>query len=87
MSQLTPIRDALDKYWYEIDSTKEGDYFWSHEWVKHGSCAVESSMFETELKYFGAGLDLRDKYDLYVEQSFLDIIHEKLFMSLLISHG
>lgn len=61
---LEPIRTSLDEYWYEIDSTKEGNYFWSHEWQKHGSCAKELATFDTELKYFSAALDLRQKFDL-----------------------
>ncbi|ODM95187.1 Ribonuclease Oy [Orchesella cincta] len=65
ISQLDPIRSSLDEYWYEIDSTKQGNYFWSHEWKKHGSCAKQLNTFETELKYFNAGLDLRTKFDLF----------------------
>lgn len=65
-TQLEPIRPALDQFWYEIDNTKEGNYFWSHEWIKHGSCAKELDTFGTELKYFSSALDLHKKFDLYV---------------------
>ncbi|CAL8113178.1 unnamed protein product [Orchesella dallaii] len=77
ITQLGPIRSSLDLYWYEIDNTKQGDYFWSHEWKKHGSCAKEIKTFETELKYFSAGLDLRSKYDLQSALKAGNIIPEK----------
>jgi len=65
ITALTPILDELNQFWYEIDETKDAHRFWEHEWLKHGSCAMELDIFGTELKYFGQGIDLRNKLDLY----------------------
>jgi len=64
LSMLEPIKSKLDLYWYEISATKDPQEFWSHEWLKHGSCAEALPVFSTELKYFSEGLNFRTKYDL-----------------------
>jgi len=64
-SLLDPIMNELNEYWYEISAIKDPKDFWSHEWVKHGSCAKQAEEFSTELKYFQQGLILRNKYDMY----------------------
>jgi len=64
VTSLTPILPDLNKYWYEIDATKDAHNFWKHEWTKHGSCAMELDIFDTELKYFSEALTLRSKLDL-----------------------
>lgn len=64
ITSLTPILEELNKHWYEIDATKDAHNFWKHEWTKHGSCAMELEIFDTELKYFSEGLALRKKLDL-----------------------
>jgi ribonuclease T2 len=68
-SLIEPIESKLALAWYEISEKKEPTEFWTHEWVKHGSCAKALPQFETELKYFESGLQLRTKYDLYVSLS------------------
>lgn len=64
INALNPILPDLNQYWYEIDDTKDAHHFWEHEWLKHGSCAMELDIFGTELKYFGEGVALRNKLDL-----------------------
>jgi len=64
-SLIEPIEDELNEFWYEINAEKEGTNFWSHEWVKHGSCAIQLPAMDTEMKYFQMGLQLRSQYDLY----------------------
>lgn len=64
-SLIATIEDELSHYWYEINEDKDGTYFWSHEWIKHGSCAKELLQMDSELKYFQTGLQLRNQYDLY----------------------
>jgi len=64
-SLVAPIEPQLALAWYEISEKKDLTDFWTHEWVKHGSCAKALPDFETELKYFTSGLELRKKYDLY----------------------
>jgi len=65
VNALSPIMNDLNKLWYEIDDTKDAHRFWEHEWLKHGSCAMELDIFGTELKYFGEGIALRNKLDIY----------------------
>jgi len=62
---IEPIESDLNLYWYEISSKKDPTEFWSHEWIKHGSCALQLTDFKTEYKYFEGGLLLRNKFDLY----------------------
>jgi len=64
-TEIESILDQLNIYWYEINEKKDGTYFWTHEWTKHGSCAKEVEEFSTELKYFQKGLELRNEFDLY----------------------
>jgi len=64
VTALTPILEDLNRFWYEIDGTKDAHNFWKHEWTKHGSCAMELEIFDTELKYFSEALALRKKLDL-----------------------
>lgn len=62
---ILPILNDLNNYWYEINEKKDGTYFWTHEWTKHGSCAIQLEAMDSELKYFKTGLELRNEYDLY----------------------
>ncbi|KAG9344368.1 hypothetical protein JZ751_011037 [Albula glossodonta] len=38
--------------------------FVKHEWIKHGTCAVQSETLDTEHKYFSKALELYSKLDL-----------------------
>jgi len=64
-ADIDPVRPQLELYWYEINSKKNPTEFWTHEWVKHGSCAVQLQELNTEYKYFDNALLLRNKFDLY----------------------
>jgi len=63
--EIKSIEEQLNEYWYEINAEKDGINFWTHEWTKHGSCAMSSPKMDTQLKYFQMGLSLRQQYDLY----------------------
>ncbi len=41
-----------------------GDWLWSHEYTKHGTCATRVT--HNEHDYFKAALDLREKIDYLV---------------------
>eukprot|EP00762_Andalucia_godoyi_P000921 ANDGO_03894.mRNA.1 Ribonuclease Oy len=60
-SAINPLRSELQCVWTDYyDAT--GDEFWSHEFVKHGSCALqESSQFASQLQYFEKTVDLAHK--------------------------
>ena len=38
--------------------------FWSHEWVKHGTCAAQLPELDSEHAYFSKALELAEKYDM-----------------------
>jgi hypothetical protein len=40
-----------------LNGSKEN--FWSHEWTKHGTCALQLEPLNTELKYFSKGKKTR----------------------------
>ena len=50
---LAPIIDDLNKYWYS--DRGQNDYFWKHEYEKHGSCMYGSM---NEFQYFSKTLEL-----------------------------
>ena len=61
-SQLAPIRSDLAKYWTDYHN---GERFLMHEFYRHATCAETDSLLNTELKFFGKGLDFRTKHNLY----------------------
>jgi ribonuclease I len=67
LEKLNPIIDELKLKWYSTETSDE--YFWSHEWEKHGSCMFTEI---DELEYFQNALDLYN----YVETN--DIIKDYL---------
>ncbi|KAJ0037656.1 ribonuclease 3-like [Pistacia vera] len=61
-SQLTDLMSKMQKSWPTLSCpSNDGLKFWSHEWVKHGTCA-ESELDQRE--YFEAALKLKDKVNL-----------------------
>lgn len=53
---LEPLMEDLIKYWYPTNTRfNRLEYFWKHEWKKHGSCIfTEINQYE----YFKVSLDL-----------------------------
>lgn len=60
---LEPILPDLKEHWLSIKSNEDSE-FWKHEWLKHGTCAVEDPVFDSELTYFRLGLNLSAKYNV-----------------------
>jgi len=55
---LRPIKGNLTVYWPDVEIRNKPDSLWSHEWVKHGTCAAQLQETDSELKYFSKGLEL-----------------------------
>ncbi|XP_003743957.1 ribonuclease Oy [Galendromus occidentalis] len=66
---LDPIRSDLNKYWPSVIGVNP-EYFWSHEWHKHGSCAMSNPPLSGVLDYFNGTLNLLRTYN--VSNFFLD---------------
>merc|ERR1711959_761314 len=49
-------------FWPTVQSSSTNDEFWSHEWEKHGSCAL--SMMGSQSNFFAAGIATRERVDL-----------------------
>ncbi|XP_055600553.1 ribonuclease Oy isoform X2 [Uranotaenia lowii] len=65
LNQLQPIRPELEQFWPNVQKNHPVDSLWSHEWLKHGTCAAMAiPEMNNELKYFGKGLDLLKQYSM-----------------------
>ena len=63
-SALEPIQTELEDHWPSI-AEKNGADFWTHEWKKHGTCALEDKgIFDSEYTYFKLGLDWNNRYNV-----------------------
>ncbi|XP_065869773.1 ribonuclease 3-like [Euphorbia lathyris] len=61
-SQISDLVSSLQKNWPTLACPSgDGNKFWSHEWVKHGSCS-ESELDQHD--YFEAALKLKEKAKL-----------------------
>ncbi|XP_028904972.1 ribonuclease T2 isoform X1 [Ornithorhynchus anatinus] len=65
---LDEIKDLLPdmkQFWPDIiHSSPNRSQFWKHEWEKHGTCAAQLDILNSQKKYFGKSLDLYKKIDL-----------------------
>jgi ribonuclease T2 len=52
---LNPILSRLEVQWTDVRENGPKDDFWNHEWTKHGTCAMQLEVLNTELKYFSKG--------------------------------
>lgn len=62
VDKLQPIMDDLEEYWPNIHNDSEEDSLWKHEWLKHGTCALELPDLNNEVKYFDKGINWRQEY-------------------------
>lgn len=63
-SEIAGILHQLDVAWFDsLHGHVNGSDFWSHEWEKHGTCAMvgDRSMIGSELGYFQAAISLHDQ--------------------------
>lgn len=52
---LAEIMPQLKERWADVHKNSPEGSFWKHEWLKHGTCAVQLDPMNTELKYFNQG--------------------------------
>jgi len=57
-SVLEPIMKEMETYWPDVEIRKRKDSLWQHEWVKHGTCAAQLEIMDSEVKYFEMGCEL-----------------------------
>lgn len=48
----------METYWPDVEIRKRKDSLWEHEWVKHGTCAAQLPVMDSQLKYFAKGCEL-----------------------------
>ncbi|KAI3388707.1 hypothetical protein SNEBB_011049 [Seison nebaliae] len=60
---LEPIFGKLMEFWPDMFN---GSVYglWEHEWLKHGTCAIQLPHINSQLDYFSDGLQLNEKYNM-----------------------
>ncbi|KAI1894596.1 hypothetical protein AGOR_G00117400 [Albula goreensis] len=63
---IEDLMPQMKKFWPDLlhSGPATSTVFWKHEWIKHGTCAVQSETLDTEHKYFSKALELYSKLDL-----------------------
>ena len=59
--EMEPIMEELQEYWPDVEMRKVEDSLWSHEWIKHGTCAaasVQETHITGQTDYFRTGCKL-----------------------------
>lgn len=62
---LYGIENQLEQLWTPIEKHKKITALWSHEWLKHGTCAAVVPKLSTEFQYFNQGLEWMKDYNMY----------------------
>lgn len=55
---IQPILPLLDEYWFSYYDKGSSRSFWSHEWLKHGTCSRDIKQLKGEARYFGTTVQL-----------------------------
>ena len=61
--QMEAIMGDMTRLWPDVEVRGVTDSLWSHEWTKHGTCAVQDKAatgLATQTEYFQAGLQLAE---------------------------
>lgn len=58
VSLLEPITTKMQTYWPDVEIRKKKNSLWEHEYLKHGTCAAQLPVMDSELKYFATGCEL-----------------------------
>ncbi|XP_058790236.1 ribonuclease Phyb-like [Phymastichus coffea] len=73
------LRTMMKEKWPTFNLKLSIDSFWSHEWSKHGTCAMALESTNTLPKYFSKSLQLLDQYNLGVVLADSGIIPGKTY--------
>lgn len=66
LSQIEALKPLLERTWPDLIATDPIDTFWSHEWSKHGTCAIDEKVgIENEKDYFGLAINLNRQYRIF----------------------
>ncbi|XP_064464059.1 ribonuclease DdI-like isoform X1 [Ornithodoros turicata] len=67
---LQPIYSELERYWPSYTS-KDSNWFWKHEWLKHGTCATGIPALSGISQYFNTTLNFYFRHNItrYLEDS------------------
>merc|ERR1711907_312387 len=57
-NEIEDLLPVMNERWPDVLSSHEGDWLWSHEWDKHGTCA--KPVLNGEHEYFAKALELYD---------------------------
>jgi len=66
-SEMKPIMEEMERFWPDVEMRKTQDSLWSHEWTKHGTCAVFSANethINNQTEYFRTGCQLAEENPL-----------------------
>lgn len=58
VGQVTTIRGDLNYYWPNLIASASNENFWSYEWRKHGTCALDHEELDSQFKYFQRALEI-----------------------------
>jgi len=66
LSQVADLQADLNEFWPNCFTDTPHADLWKHEFEKHGTCAMESALLNSENDYFSAALKLRREFDFGV---------------------
>lgn len=60
--KIDSLKPQMETKWRDLHKNSKPDWFWMHEWRKHGTCAGE--ILNSQYEYFSKCLELFDRYNM-----------------------